>query len=392
MINVDKRTHRLLTYLLYVVFCTGYIVIFSNNIGYPVLTLIIYTLMLALTITNHIKYYRYEAVNPKGKIILIINMVLAFGIIHHDYSNFEQLFLLVIIADCILAFSIKFSLSFIFVTYLIYYPFIYLLYNTRPGWEFRDEFLSDIVISTFCIIILLFVKLQININVKYNDLLIKSEISYKQLKTNSNKIEELAVVEERNRIALVLHNSLGHSLTSIMLSLQAEKMELISDGQLDKEAFQTVEKLIQDAMKLLRSTIENADDFMKDIPFDDLMDIFIREASNNSKVKISYEANNTHQIVGEQKSIIFNIILESITNAMKHSNCRQIKINISGFDTQVIVTICDDGCGFDSIQYGFGISKMKEQVERINGTYEILSKEGCQVKVTLPFKEVTKNV
>jgi signal transduction histidine kinase len=230
------------------------------------------------------------------------------------------------------------------------------------------------------------------INVKYDALLVKSNEAYKNLKKYSAKVEELAVVEERNRIALILHNSIGHSLTSIMLSLQAEKMELVSKGKINKKAFGNVEKLIQEAMTLLRKTIESADDFMKDMPFDELMDMFIRNAANNTKANIRYEANKTNFIKDGQRSVIFNVVIESITNAMKHSQCEHIIVKINGYEDKISIEIMDDGYGFKSIDYGYGITKMKEQVEEIGGSYEINSKAGCQVKVILPIDEVNAYV
>jgi len=285
-----------------------------------------------------------------------------------------------------------FSMGYIIGTYLVFYPYIIITSMYKNSDYFVNGFIEDFVISVICVVILYMFKSQISSNVRYNELLKESDVAYKKLKKYSAKVEELAIIEERNRIALILHNSIGHSLTSIMLSLQAEKMELVSKKQIDKDAFATVEKLIQEAMKLLRSTIESADDFMKDIPFDDLMDMFIREASNNTKVNISYNSSNTSYIEDGQKSVIFNVVIESITNAMKHSECKKIQVSINGNANEIRINISDDGCGFDTITYGYGITKMKEQIQEIGGKYEVISQEGCEIRVVLPIKEVKSNV
>jgi len=389
---MDKKSHKYLTILLYLVFITGYIVIILGNKGLAIMPLFIYTLIVGISTYSHIKYYRHNAVDSKGKIFIILNMLLMFVFLYFDNSPLEQYFLLILIADCILAFSLTFSLTYIIGTYLAFYPYIIIINNISGGTYIFLDFLEDIVISIFCIVIIYMVKSQIMINVKYDALLIESNESYKKLKKYSVKVEELAIVEERNRIALILHNSIGHSLTSIMLSLQAEKMELVSKKKIEKNAFANVETLIQEAMTLLRRTIESADNFMKDMPFDDLMDMFIRNAANNTKVNISYEANKSHFIKDEQRSVIFNVVIESITNAMKHSQCEQIIVKINGHEDRINIEILDDGCGFETIDYGYGITKMKEQVEQIGGSYKINSKVGCQVKVILPIEEVNADV
>jgi len=389
---MDKKSHKYLTILLYVVFATGYIVIILGNEGGVILPLFIYTLIVVLHTYSHIKYYRHNAVDSKGKTFIIVNMLLMFIFLFFDNSPLEQYFLLILIGDCIFAFSLAFSFTYIIATYFAFYPYMIMIYNFRGGaYTFLDS-LEDLVISIFCIAIIFMTKFQIMINVKYDALLVKSNEAYKKLKKYSTKVEELAVVEERNRIALILHNSIGHSLTSIMLSLQAEKVELVSKNKINNKAFANVEQLIQEAMGLLRKTIENADDFMKDMPFDDLMDMFIRNAANNTKVNISYQANKTYYIKDEQRNVIFNLVIESITNAMKHSGCEQIIVTINGHKDRIRIDIKDDGCGFDTIDYGYGITKMKEQVEEIGGSYKISSNVGCQVIVVLPINEVNADV
>jgi len=385
---MDKKSHKLLTILFYVVFAAGYIVIILGNDGPALLPLVIYTVIVIIAIYSHMKYYNYKKVNPKAKIVLVVNMVLMFIFLYYDQSPLEQYFLLILIADCIFAFHMTFSRRYIIATYLIFYPYMIITSIYNNSGYYLDAFIEDIVISVICVVILYMFKSQMSANVRYNELLVESDEAYKKLKKYSVKVEELVIVEERNRIALILHNSIGHSLTSIMLSLQAEKMELVSKKQVDKDAFETVERLIQDAMKLLRSTIESADDFMKDMPFDDLMDMFIREASNNTRVNISYNSCHTSYIQDEQKSVIFNVVIESITNAMKHSGCKKIQVSINGNANAIFINILDDGCGFDTIKYGYGITKMKEQIQEIGGKYEFISQEGCEIRVILPIKEV----
>ena len=392
IINLDKKLHRFLTILLYVVFATGYLLIYFGNTSGALMPLSLFTLIVALSTLSHLRYYRYDSVNNKAKIFIILNMLLLFIFLYFDHSDFRQLFLLVLIGDCIFAFPRSFSIPYVICTYSTYYPYMFFAYNQRDGWNYSFIFVDDLVISVFCIIILYLVKSQIKVNVKYNALLLKQDGAYSQLEKYATKIEDLAIVEERNRIALILHNSIGHSLTSIMLSLQAEKMELIHQHKIDKSAFQTVEKIIQDAMTLLRRTIENADDFTQLMAFDEIMDCFIREASNNTRVNISYTPQNTDFIQNSQKSVILNIVTEAITNAAKHSGCDYIQVTISGAIEGITLTINDNGCGYDTIDYGFGITKTIQLVERLNGHYEITSDKGCHISVFLPCEEVNEDV
>lgn len=392
MINLDKKLHHYLTILLYFAFASGYLLIIIINESNNFIPLSILTLIVGLSTFSHIKYYRYDAVNNKAKLIIVINMILMFVFMYFNYTDFRQLFLLILIADCIFAFPRIFSIKYVIGTYVVYYPYIYTVYKYRMNWDYTSAFIDDIVISVFCIAILFLVKSQIIANVKYNTLLTERDEAFVQLEKYANKIEDLAIIEERNRIALVLHNSIGHSLTSIMLSLQAEKMELVSNKQISIKSFKVVETLIQDSMALLRKTIENADDFTQSMPFDEIVDCFIREASNNTKINITYDSKNIFYILNEQKSVILNVITEAVTNAVKHSDCSHIKVNIFCESNGISISIIDDGHGFETIKYGFGITKTIQQVNRLQGEYEIISNEGCHIRVFLPTEEVSTYV
>lgn len=385
MMNMDKKTHKFLTLLLYIGYIIAYIVVVFLNDDWRI-PISILTLNLFISTYSHIKYYRSDHVKNKGKIALVVQMVFVFILVYFDQSNYEQLFMLLLIGDCIFAYNIKFSLKYVVGSYGLFFLYINYVFVMRRGYNYSEDVARDLVIIIFSLLILYLSKYQINEKMKYNILLKQRNNTYEKLRKYALRIEDMAVLEERNRIALMLHNSLGHRLVSISLSLQAEKMELVSSGEIDQKAFIEVEKQIQKAMTLLRRTIENSDDFMLDTPFDELMELFINDVSNHTKMAISYKGAETHRIPSKLKNIIYNIVLESVTNALKHSKGQKISVDIKCDEDEIVVSIRDNGIGFGTMGYGYGMTKISDQVKKCDGKYHISSKNGCIVEVILPVK------
>ncbi|MCD4712667.1 MAG: hypothetical protein K8R73_05225 [Clostridiales bacterium] len=379
--NIDIKTHKFLTLIMYINYVCSYVVVFMFNDN-PVLPCLFLTVNLIISSVSHYKYYKSEGVNAKAKIVLIIQMIVVFCLTYFDRSTFELLFVLLIIGDCIFAFSYKYSMAFTSITFMVYFPFMIYIYKGTMGYSY--DMTRDIVVLIFVLTTLYISKMQIIERVKYNKVLTERNIAFAELGTYAIKIKELAIHEERSRIAYMLHNSIGHMLVSINLSLQAEKMELIKSNVLTDDHFSNVEDQISTTMALLRKTIENSDDFMTTLELEELLEMFVSNIKNNTSISIQYALSISNQIPRKLNTIIYNVILESVTNSLKHAHCKNIMIRIEA-DSNILISIEDDGEGFDTIVYGFGITQIKEKLKSYGGEYSITAHNNCEVRIVLPF-------
>lgn len=388
MDNMDPKTHKLLTVVQNVAWLLAYVVLFTNNKGSQMLVSVsLLTIIVALNTWSHLHLYTHHSIAPKARVILIINMVLAYILLYFDASTFELLFLFILIGDVIYGNSTRFSIVYTAVTIVFLIPYYIYTYNYLPVTYYDVSILRDVFTGS-SLLVIMYVSKYLMGAVSQNKILLESrDEAYQRLEQYSRKLESMATAEERSRMALILHNSLGHSLISIMLSLQAEKRELVSQGQLEPEAFSSLEVQIKEAMAMLRKTVSGVDYFFDEIDFDDMMDMLVGNAQNNTKVMVEYSHKGTEKIPRSLNSSLFNLIQEAMTNAMKHGKCSLIELDIHVLDT-ILIQVKDNGIGASKISYGFGMKKSSEMVEALNGSYEILNEEGFVVKIKLPLKEV----
>ena len=114
----------------------------------------------------------------------------------------------------------------------------------------------------------------------------------------------------------------------------------------------------------------------------------IKEFSDVSEVEImlDYQLDKV-DFENTKEDIIFRIVQESITNALRHGRAKKVEINIYQRVSDLEIVIADNGAGCDDLKLGYGLKQMQERAAILNGRLEYYSKEGFTVKVTIPMKE-----
>lgn len=220
----------------------------------------------------------------------------------------------------------------------------------------------------------------------YNEL----ESANSKLIKYANEIEELATIQERNRLAREIHDGLGHYLTTILIQLQAAEAVLPTDKE---KALDAIEKARKQSKLALIDVRKSVSAFRYD-PYnpEDLDSLIIKALTPCEWVGITtwFDVNgqkrNLSNIVN---STIFRIVQETVNNACKYSQAENYYLNISYENKyELKINIRDDGVGSDVLQGGFGLLGLKERIELINGTINIITSpnQGFMLEICLPYE------
>lgn len=204
-----------------------------------------------------------------------------------------------------------------------------------------------------------------------------------QLETARERISQLVIHEERQRIARDLHDTLGQKLSMIGL-----KSDL---------AMRLVEKNPQQAIAEIKDIRQTTSIALKEV----------RElVANMRAVRISEELIRVEQImaaaeielefIGDvdklkmpvlSESVVSMCLKEAVNNVVKHSRATKCRISFSQTENEFRMAVMDNGVGIsNSISYitGNGLKGMKERLEFINGSLEINSEQGTELIVHVP--------
>ncbi|MCD8554159.1 PAS domain-containing protein [Seleniivibrio sp.] len=186
---------------------------------------------------------------------------------------------------------------------------------------------------------------------------------------------------ERRSIGHDLHDGLGQMLTAI--SMMSSSLLEIMDSEREKE-YGIVKKIVRytaDTQKLMRNILDGLCPVLGDIS--DLGDALTCMSARISSV---YSINCTfgydgrvHLPKGNIATHLYLIAQEAVNNAVKHSGCRSVSIIFSKKKGMLIMTISDDGCGFDpsrGTDSGYGMRIIKYRSSIIGATAEFLNTDG----------------
>lgn len=229
------------------------------------------------------------------------------------------------------------------------------------------------------------------VNNANKELIASIEEKNRDLEYYTKKIEELTIKEERNRVSQDLHDTVGHIFTSVITSLDALPFLYQADKEEAEKSVKEISDLARNGLNDVRKTIHqmsstNHQTFVESVK--ELIADFMKYTSTD--VKLNVEGKVTE--VGERiKFVIIRCIQEGLTNAKRHGQATNIKVNISFKHEELIVIIDDNGNGCNLLNLGFGLRSMKDRISALAGTVNFYSKlnNGMRITCNIPMaKEV----
>ncbi len=199
--------------------------------------------------------------------------------------------------------------------------------------------------------------------------------------------KEIAVLEERNRLARELHDSVTQSLFSMDLHAKAIETYIEKDLQKAREQLQELRLTTHDTLQEMRSLIYD----LRPISFKEigLLQALKEqiERLNAHDVEITFQSNCQRSLPDVIEMCLFRVGQEALRNAVKHATASEIRCTLECADNQVMLRISDNGRGFDpkmitSRRQSFGILGMRERVELLQGVFTVESQQGKGTTVT----------
>ena len=252
---------------------------------------------------------------------------------------------------------------------------------------------KNILESTNLVLFIMFLIVYIANQIRENENISKelsmiNEVN-KQLKDYAAVTEKIGESNERKRLAREIHDTLGHALTGIAAGIDACIAMIDIDPNVTKQQLLVVSKVVREGISDVRRSLNKLrPGALEEHTLKEAIQKMIKEFSDVSEVEImlDYQLDKV-DFENTKEDIIFRIVQESITNALRHGRAKKVEINIYQRVSDLEIVIADNGVGCDDLKLGYGLKQMQERAAILNGRLEYYSKEGFTVKVTIPMKE-----
>lgn len=200
-----------------------------------------------------------------------------------------------------------------------------------------------------------------------------------------SQVERITLLEERDRLSKDLHDTMGHSYTSIIMGMETLRMELKS-----KEGEQQLDSLLQlarNSMEEVRLYLHQLDLSQESLPLAATLQQLTEEFKKHAKVNVRTRIIGEEYMVSKQsKMTLYRSLQESLTNAVRHGHSTEIIVSLHFEPQQIRLDVQDNGCGVEEWKDGFGLTAMKERVSQSQGRIIVYSKkgEGTLISCVLP--------
>lgn len=203
--------------------------------------------------------------------------------------------------------------------------------------------------------------------------------------------EQLAILEERQRLAQDLHDSVTQSLYSLTLLAEASR-RLMKLGNLEQAEDYLIRlgEAALESLKEMRLLVYN----LRSSALDEGLVVALQQrlaaVERRAGVKATLIASDFKKLPPLVEESLYRIAQEALNNAIKHAKADSVMIRISTVNNHIKLEIEDDGIGFDpkkvDSRQGMGLTNMNERVKRIGGNLEILSSYNNGTRISVLVK------
>lgn len=347
----------------------------------------VYTVIsvLIFIINNQIRFFIFK----DKKYIIFISLMLEWMLSYFCYKNYGGLvfsYMCIGIIDGV--FLLKGKLSYISIG----------LAMLTVGLMSKNLNINEITLNVASLITLAilssYVKDENDRLIKTEELYDKLRISEEQLrKANSeleiytNSIKELAILRERNRISREIHDSVGHSLSTIIIQLGAIEKIAKEDGNMASDMAKNLSGFAKDGLNEIRTALRELkprefEKYESIIAIEDLTKEFSKLTGVDVKLGFTKEK---WPLNGGQSFVVYRIVQEFLSNSVRHGKATKVNIFMNFNEDDLILTLKDNGQGVDNLEKGMGLTNIYERVSELGGQvdYDTQKGKGFLLRVVL---------
>lgn len=198
------------------------------------------------------------------------------------------------------------------------------------------------------------------------------------LRAENARIQYLATVTERERIARDLHDLAGQALTAIALRSELAKRLVDTDPERAKEEAVAIEVTARETLASLRETVAG----WQQVELSNELDKAVK-ALDAAGVETHTDGDWRQDLAPSIETVLALALREAATNVVRHAHARSCRINIESRPGEVSLEVTDDGVGLRDAE-GSGLRGMRERVRAAGGSVELTTGRGTSLRVAIP--------
>lgn len=215
------------------------------------------------------------------------------------------------------------------------------------------------------------------------------EESRNELQRAYDKLEEATVIEERNRIAKEIHDTAGHSLTTVIMQTEAARLAMDKDPARARHCIDAANLQAKSCLEELRLSVHLLSGRRENVTLKEYLEGILEETANGTSFTVRSKIDDVEMTEAAER-FISNTLREGISNGIRHGGSTAFFFELKDMGNYVELLLSDNGSGTDmhTFKEGFGLSSMRAKAEKFGGMVQFSSEpgEGFEIRLSLPGK------
>ena len=216
------------------------------------------------------------------------------------------------------------------------------------------------------------------------------EQRYRQVLNTQQELKELsarlvsAQEEERRSISRELHDEVGQSLSALLMEAGNAAARVAPDDALVRQHVDSIKKLAEASVNIIRNmTLLLRPSMLDDFGLVPALEWQARELSKRTGIRVQVAAaDSAGELPDALKTCIYRVVQEALHNCARHAQARAVRVVVRQEDSKIVLSVEDDGRGFDAQRVrGLGLVGMEERVRHLGGAFHVQSTPGSGTKV-----------
>jgi signal transduction histidine kinase len=215
-------------------------------------------------------------------------------------------------------------------------------------------------------------------------------IANQRIRSYALRAQEMGSLQERNRIAREIHDSLGHSLTALNLHLEMALKLAHIQPEKSREVLTEAKRLGSVALKDVRQSVSTLrSDPLQSQDLTTAIQKLADEFKASNQIQTFCALDVPPNLPQDLATSLYRIVQEALTNISKYAEATEAIVEIHTQPNELELRVIDNGRGFipTNNTTGFGLQGMRERVLSLHGKFEIIStpQSGCQIVAIIPL-------
>ena len=212
--------------------------------------------------------------------------------------------------------------------------------------------------------------------------------SNKKLAEAMEKLKEVTALEERQRIAKDIHDTAGHSITTVIMQTEAAKLALERDPAGAKRSIVAANLQAKHALEELRESVHLLSGSRTQMTLKDMLLDIIHESTDGTGIAVRCDIDDV-ALCDAKCRFLCNTLKEGISNGLRHGGATAFYFELKKGEKDVSFLLSDNGSGLElsSLKEGFGLKGMHSRAASLGGSvwFETEQDEGFEIHLRLPL-------